>query len=198
MKKITMINRRFGRLIVIKECEKNKNGHIKYLCRCECGVEKKVFGTHLREGKIISCGCKNKVSGITGNMWYKITTTKVHRRTKRNNLEFNVTKEYLNDLFIKQDGKCGLSGLEITFPKRWNDKSYTASLDRIDSSQGYVVGNVQWVHKHINVMKNIYPQDMFIYLCNKVAETHKTNELPLDNIDKFKFGLNEKYRKKNI
>lgn len=191
-----MLNKKFGKLIVIEECDKNKNGHIKYLCRCECGVEKKIFGTHLREGKIVSCGCKNKVCGITGNMWYKITNMKVHKRTKRNNLEFNVTKEYLNDLFFKQDGKCNLSGLEITFPKSWKDKTYTASLDRIDSSLGYIVGNVQWVHKHINVMKNIYPQDMFIFMCNQVAITHKTNKLPLENLDEFKFGMNEKYRKK--
>jgi hypothetical protein len=36
---------------------------------------------------------------------------------------------------------------------------------------------------------------MFIYLCNQVAETNKTNKLPIENIDEFKFGMNEKYKK---
>jgi hypothetical protein len=197
MKKIDMIGKKFGKLTVVSENGKNKNGHIKYVCKCDCGETKEIFGTHLREGKIVSCGCKNKVNGITGDMWYKITTTKVHRRTKRSNLEFNVTKEYLNNLFIKQDGKCKLSGLEITFPKRWDDKSSTASLDRIDSSKGYIVGNVQWVHKHVNVMKNIFSQEMFIFICNQVSKNNDEVNIPMKTINEFKFGINEKYRKKD-
>lgn len=197
MKKINIIGKKFGKLTVINECEKNKNGHIKYLCECDCGNSKEIFGTHLREGKIVSCGCKHKVNGVTGEMWYKITSAKVHKRIKRNNLDFDVTKEYLNDLFINQEGKCRLSGLKITFPKRWNDKEYTASLDRIDSSKGYVKGNVQWVHKHVNIMKNIFPQEMFIYMCKQITNNNIGDkiEIPLENIDNFKFGLNEKHRK---
>mgnify|MGYP003351787189 CR=1 FL=1 len=79
--------------------------------------------------------------------------------------KLNILKEgleYLNDLFIEQQGKCKLSGIEISLPKKWNDKNYTASLDRIDSDKGYEKGNVQWVHKHINVMKNIFPQELFL------------------------------------
>lgn len=26
-------------------------------------------------------------------------------------------------------------------------------FDRIDPNKGYIIGNVQWVHKHINMMK---------------------------------------------
>lgn len=43
------------------------------------------------------------------------------------------------------------------------------SLDRIDSKKGYVVGNVQWVHKDINRMKNTFPQDYFIQVCKQIA-----------------------------
>ena len=56
-----MIGKTYGMLKVLNEHSKNKNGHIKYTCLCECGVEKNVFGTHLRGGKIVSCGCKNRV-----------------------------------------------------------------------------------------------------------------------------------------
>ena len=47
--------------------------------------------------------------------------------------------------------------------------STTASLDRIDSSKGYVIGNVQWVHKDINIMKNKFDNQYFIDMCKKIA-----------------------------
>jgi len=195
MKKIDIKGKRFGMLTVIGEPEKNTNNHNMYLCRCDCGNEKKIYGTHLRSGKTISCGCKNKLKGICSDFWYNIIKGSLRVRTSRNKLEVNITKEYIYNLFLEQEGKCKLSGLPITLPKRWRERKFTASLDRIDSSKGYVVGNVQWVHKHVNVMKNIYPQDMFLYICNLVSQNNKTNKLPIDNIDEFKFGLNEKYRK---
>lgn len=46
----------------------------------------------------------------------------------------------------------------------------TASLDRIDSSRGYVEGNVQWVHKDVNFMKQALSQERFVELCTLVAE----------------------------
>ena len=90
-----------------------------------------------------------------------------------------------------------MSGLPIRLPKAWRDRSHTASLDRIDSSLGYTIGNVQWVHKHVNVMKNIYPQNMFLFICCEVAKNNNNVNFSHDVIDNFKFGMNEKYRKKN-
>jgi len=45
----------------------------------------------------------------------------------------------------------------------------TASVDRIDSSIGYVMGNIQWVHKDINKMKSDFSQELFIAWCGLVA-----------------------------
>jgi hypothetical protein len=193
MKKIEMIGKRFGKLIVNKELGKNKNGHIRYLCQCDCGNICEVFGTHLRQRKIISCKCNNKVDGVSGEMWYKIIKSGVKKRIKRSNLEINITKEYLNQLFINQGGKCKLSNVDIFLPKSWKDRSYSASLDRINSNLGYVIGNVQWVHKHINVMKNTFPEDMFIYLCNKVAEKNECKKYTAEELNSFKWGVNTKY-----
>lgn len=83
-------------------------------------------------------------------------------------------------LFLKQNRKCILSGIEIGFPKAWGVKSktnITASLDRIDSSKGYVKGNVQWVHKTINSMKMNMSDINFIDLCKKVANNNDNHIL---------------------
>lgn len=41
-KKVEMIGKKIGRLTIIKETNKrDKNGNIYYLCKCDCGIEKK-------------------------------------------------------------------------------------------------------------------------------------------------------------
>lgn len=193
MKKSEMIGKKFGNLTVLNETSVNKNGHQKYNCLCDCGNYKEVFGTHLRQSKIKSCGCINKVNGVSGVQWYKIVSSGIKRRIKRSKLDFNITKEYVNKIFIEQEGKCKLSGTPITLPKYWNDKTFTASLDRINSNLGYIEGNVQWVHKNVNIMKNVFPEDMFIHFCKLINENN-TNKFYDGNVDGFKFGINEKYR----
>jgi hypothetical protein len=74
--------------------------------------------------------------------------------------------EYAWDLFIAQNRTCVLSGVRLTFGKRGN----TASLDRIDSSEGYVEGNVQWVHSEINRMKGRLSDKNFVEMCRKVVK----------------------------
>ena len=53
----------FGRLIVIREDGRAKNGTVLWLCRClgkngnDCGKEVVVAGNHLKDGHTASCGC---------------------------------------------------------------------------------------------------------------------------------------------
>lgn len=55
-------------------------------------------------------------------------------------------------------------------PSRVEKGSSTASLDRIDSSRGYVQGNVQWVRVDINLMKHSLKMKDFVEWYMKVAE----------------------------
>lgn len=59
------------------------------------------------------------------------------------------------------------------------------SLDRIDSSKGYEIGNVQWVTKYINWAKNDLSQKDFIDLCIAVANKHANQQLsqPLTKLE---------------
>ena len=89
-------------------------------------------------------------------------------------LEVDITKEYLWDLFVKQNRKCALTGLDISFRSTSHKYDGTASLDRIDSTKGYVKGNLQWVHKNINRMKSNYSEQEFIDMCRKVVSHAST------------------------
>lgn len=53
----TMIGRKFGRLLVLKEAGRKGKGNITYECMCECGKTKVVRGDNLRLGHTKSCGC---------------------------------------------------------------------------------------------------------------------------------------------
>lgn len=83
-------------------------------------------------------------------------------------IEFNLNLDYLWQLYISQLGKCKLSGLPISF-----DDKQTASLDRIDSSNGYISGNVQWVHKDINLMKWDLQDNQLLYWCNLITNNKR-------------------------
>jgi hypothetical protein len=85
-------------------------------------------------------------------------------------LDWKITFEYLADLLIEQDFKCSLTGWDIDAMESNNN---TASLDRIDSSKGYIEGNVQWVHKMVNMSKQQYTQEEFINMCTAVANKVK-------------------------
>lgn len=71
----------------------------------------------------------------------------------------------------------------LTFAPTHRGTVGTASLDRTDSTNGYVDGNIQWVHKNVNLAKHSLSQDDFIELCSSVAShcgTQKTEASPLD------------------
>jgi len=105
--------------------------------------------------------------------WFSSLMSKAQDRK----LAFEIDMVFLNDLLEKQNFKCKLSGLPIKMcvgmsKNQWKELN-TASLDRIDSSIGYVYDNVQWTYKEINMMKQSYSQERFIELCKNVAEHNK-------------------------
>lgn len=173
-KKIDLTNRIFGYLKVLSKGPTTKSGASTWTCQeMETGIIKNVITSHLLRGKTKSfsylgrmgklSNCWSGFEQISGETWYGIK-----RHAKDRNIEFNINLEFAWNLFLKQEKKCALSGLEISFGKT-NKISNSASLDRIDSSKGYIEGNVQWVHKDINIMKNKFQQDYFINLCKLIT-----------------------------
>ena len=69
---IDLTRQKFGRLTVIKRVENSKNGHSRWLCKCECGNPKDVivFGLSLKSGNTQSCGCLAKEKLIERNKKY--------------------------------------------------------------------------------------------------------------------------------
>jgi hypothetical protein len=100
----------------------------------------------------------------------------IRANARRRHIIFNVSIKYLWDLFLKQNKKCALTGIPLIFETRCAACDGNASLDRIDSSKGYIEGNVQWTHKEVNVMKLNHDLDHFVELCRKVVEYYDRNK----------------------
>lgn len=82
----------------------------------------------------------------------------VKNSAKHRGLPFVLTACDIRDLWLAQDKRCVYSGRLISF----RDK--TASVDRIDSTRGYVLDNIQIVHVDVNKMKMSRTHEEFLEL----------------------------------
>lgn len=178
--RLDIIGKTFNKLTCIKEASKPKSWYkgVYYLFLCLCGNEHIANGSYVKSGRIKCCKkCKptrksdnplwSGVGEISGGWWYKHIVMSANNR----GLELSITIKEIWEIFLVQNGKCAYTDLPIYFPPT-NADIGTASLDRINSTKGYIKGNVQWVHKDINSMKMDKLEDRFVELCNLVATKH--------------------------
>jgi hypothetical protein len=158
-----------------------KKHHWCVLCKCVCGNEKHVRLPALMSGRSKGCECRairiRKAQIISEGELSQTLYGRYLKSAKVRNIEFNVSMKYLWDLFLKQKGKCVLSGLDLVLEKTVvrtkGGANITASPDRINSSLGYIEGNIQWVHKDINKIKQDFDEDYFINLCQLIINNKK-------------------------
>jgi hypothetical protein len=87
----------------------------------------------------------------------------------------NVGLDYLFETGEKQKWKCSLTGAPLEFVRggtnwlgKWCNPN-SCTIDRIDSSKGYVQGNIQLITWKANCLKQHLDNDEFIEFCKEVA-----------------------------
>jgi len=179
----SLIGHKFGKLIVVDNGYSTIGAYY-WKCKCECGNFRFYTRQNILKGTLKSCGCfKRQCKGREHLNWKGVGDIgssficKIKCNATRRKIKFSLTPEYLWNVFEKQNYKCFLTRLPITFPISGYDLTHgggTASLDRIDSNIGYIEGNVQWLHKDVNMMKQQLSQTRFIELCKLISknQTH--------------------------
>lgn len=99
---------------------------------------------------------KDKIGNLMGDL---------KRRAKKANLPHELTLSEFKKWRISIGDRCQITGVPVTWePHQWN----TGSVDRIDSSKGYTLDNVQLVIWPVNMMKNDLSHDDAIKVVNYI------------------------------
>jgi hypothetical protein len=98
---------------------------------------------------------KQRIQKPWMQMYYKSK-----QRAKREKWEFNLTPDYIESIF---NNTCPVFGYKYCFSNKCIQYN-SPSLDRIDNSKGYVIGNVQVISMKANTMKNkASPDELLIF-----------------------------------
>lgn len=112
---------------------------------------------------------QGSVNGIRLGFWKRLEA-----QARRRGKKFEVDIDYCGQILKQQGERCALSGLAISANSTRD--LISASLDRIDNSKDYVRGNVQWVHKAVNMMRGSLTVMEFVHLCALVAKENKKDD----------------------
>ena len=97
------------------------------------------------------------------------------RKIRDRDVNCNITLEDLLDIWNKQKGKCIYSKVELQ-PSKYkssNNQIYTLSIDRIDSSKGYIKDNTQFISIAMNHMKNNMTHEQTLELIEILKNNNK-------------------------
>ena len=126
----------------------------------------------------ISKHCLNKIDEYSKFKWFLkgiIQRTKNKKRLEN----YDIDLPYLKKIWESQNGICPITGWNLILPKnasKWNDKCLRekrASLDRIDSTKGYIKGNVRFVSVVFNYAKNNLTDKIVKDFCLAVVNNMK-------------------------
>lgn len=169
---------KFGKLTVVSFDSHSKvtkgDSKIYWNCICDCGNKTSVSNHYISTSKNPNCGCdyaKARVEGYHHEVipsWY---WGRCVYNAKARKIPFNLDINEAYQRYLDQESRCAYTGESIRFGNK--SKSVgdvgNASLDRIDSSKGYIIENIQWVDKNINTMKMSMTEEDFIKTCSRVA-----------------------------
>lgn len=181
------IGTRFDRLSILENdvVHQTKSGKIqRRACRvrCQCGTEFTCTSTHLRSGATTSCGCK-WTERDTDTLWRSILAS-TRSRAKQYGREFHLTLSQLKAVSLLPCVYCGKEPANLFRLRRMVDGVYQygemqicySGLDRVDSSRGYVHGNVVPCCGECNYAKQDLSVDDFLASVARIQAHNPTAE----------------------
>jgi hypothetical protein len=151
---------RFGRLVVLSFVEyRSKNPYFRF--RCDCGHEKVIASSAVKSGDTKSCGCYRRqhvlavaplLPGRDGHAALRLLFKNYKSRARQRELEFSLSLGEFESLIASSCEYCGCPPAKPS-RKKYSD-FLSNGIDRIDSTLGYITGNVVPACRTCNTAKS--------------------------------------------
>ena len=178
-KNLLLIGQKFGYLSIVARLDaKSKHNHFLWQCSCDCG-RRPVYNTSdlrkklkLKDGP--SCGClyyhHDRTKALLSEMYSRLRCS--HRKRFAQEI---ISPEEHASLIQANCYYCGQppSNSHKTQSKCGSRMTY-GGIDRIDSSSGYITGNVRPCCRRCNVAKSDMSSDDFIEHARRIVR-HTTD-----------------------
>lgn len=131
---------------------------------------------HQKSNRSLESYYKNRERNMMDYKWRlnKLLNSAKNRATIKDRV-FNISTEYLIELWDNSDGTCAVSGtpLVLEYSNNGGPHKHGPSLDRIDSSKGYEVGNVRLVTYHVNTALSNFGEEALLELANNIIDFNR-------------------------
>lgn len=97
----------------------------------------------------------------------KLLLSKAKERARKDNIEFNIE---LEDIVIPE--YCPYLNIKLTHEFGKGQLESNSSIDRIDSSKGYIKGNIQIISRLANIMKSNADVETLLRFAHGVMKMH--------------------------
>ena len=128
-------------------------------CRCNsCKLEQ-------RKAAIATYDNDVKLEKVLQARWLAAKSRAIDK-----SIPFTITKEDLLTVWKAQNGKCAISGLDMTY-ELGEGRIYTnVSIDQIMPSKGYTIDNIQLVCMAVNQLMSDLDMDTILILCSAIVD----------------------------
>lgn len=176
--KYNLLGRAFGRLVVLECLGFTKTGRRVWGCVCSCGKKKGIKQDTLLAGLVNSCGCilvehckSIKIKKLPyGEAAFNHLFSSYKAQAIKRGYEFRLEKKYFRSLVESSCFYCGADreGIIKAENNQINGSFQYTGIDRINSSKGYIEGNVRSCCKWCNYSKNCRDEKDFLEWIERV------------------------------